>query len=67
MFFSGSSRPAPSGAGPERETSPEEEPEGCYFVDFGAVFAEEMEKILRLRRQGMMCEIVFWQDAGYGF
>ena len=65
MFFSGSPSQRPL---PRHEPSPaEEEPEGCYFVDFGAVFAEEMEKLLRLRRQGMMCEIVFWQDAGYGF
>lgn len=64
MFFSGSPPQRPV---PECEPSPEAEPEGCYFVDFGAVFAEEMEKLLRLRRHGMMCEIVFWQDAGYGF
>lgn len=64
MFFSGSPSQRPL---PQHEPSPEAEQEGCYFVDFGTVFAEEMEKLLRLRRQGMMCEIVFWQDAGYGF
>lgn len=65
MFFSGSPSQRPL---PQRDSQPvEREDEGCYFVDFGAVFAEEMEKLLRLRRQGMMCEIVFWQDASYGF
>lgn len=64
MFFSGSPSPRPA---PGREPSPVEEDQGCYFVDFGTVFAEEMEKLLRLRRQGMMCEIVFWQDQSYGF
>jgi len=44
-----------------------DEHEGLYFVDFGAVFAGEMQKLLELRQNGMMCEIVFWQDAGYGF
>ncbi len=66
MFFSGppSQRPLP-----QRAPAPpvEEETSSGYFVDFGATFAEEMEKLLRLRRQGMLCEIVFWQDAGYGF
>lgn len=65
MFFSGSSAPRPQ---PRHEQpSPADENEGLYFVDFGAVFAEEMQKLLQLRQQGMMCEIVFWQDAGYGF
>ena len=65
MLFSGSPSQRPL---PQREPPASlEEQEGCYFVDFGVVFAEEMEKLLRLRRQGMMCEIVFWQDAGYGF
>lgn len=63
MFFqSPSQRPLPP-----RESPAPEAQEGCFFVDFGVVFAEEMEKLLRLRRQGMMCEIVFWQDLGYGF
>ena len=66
MFFSGSPSQRPSL--PQRDPSPvEQDDAGCYFVDFGAVFAEEMGKLLRLRRQGMMCEIVFWQDVGYGF
>lgn len=66
MFFSGSpdQRPLPKR---EPQPSPSEENEGLYFVDFGAVFAGEMQKVLELRQQGMMCEIVFWQDAGYGF
>lgn len=64
MFFSGS--PAPRHQ-QDRAPSPVEEQEGCYFVDFGAVFAEEMQKLLQLRQSGMMCEIVFWHDAGYGF
>lgn len=64
MLFSGSpsQRPLPA------EPSPvEQEMEGCYYVDFGAVFAEEMERLLRLRNQGMLCEIVFWQGDEYGF
>ncbi len=64
MLFPGSpsQRPAP-GRAPAPQT---EEPEGCYFIDFGATFAEEVEKLLRIRRQGMMCEIVFWQDVNSG-
>lgn len=64
MFFQGSSSPRPL---PQRDSQPPEAQEEYFFVDFGAVFAEEMEKVLRLRRQGMMCEVVFWQDLGYGF
>ncbi|WKZ28698.1 MAG: hypothetical protein QY323_04135 [Patescibacteria group bacterium] len=64
MFFSGSPTPRPQ----QRHEAPAPvEQEGCYFVDFGNVFAEEMQKLLQLRQQGMMCEIVFWQDMGYGF
>ena len=65
MFFSGppDQRPLPRR---EPQPSPVEENEGLYFVDFGAVFAGEMQKLLEIRQQGMMCEIVFWQDAGYG-
>ncbi len=65
MFFSGS--PAPRPQQRHEPSIPVAEQEGCYFVDFGNVFAEEMQKLLRLRREGMMCEIVFWQDTGYGF
>jgi hypothetical protein len=64
MFFSGSPAPRPQ---PRHEPSPADEEAGLYFIDFGAVFAAEMQKLLELRQQGMMCEIVFWQDAGYGF
>jgi len=63
MFFQGSPSQRPL---PQRETPAPVEQEGCYFVDFGNVFAEEMQKLLRLRQQGMMCEIVFWQDLSYG-
>ncbi len=65
MFFSGSPTPRPQQR--HEAPAPVEEQEGCYFVDFGSVFAVEMQKLLRLRQQGMMCEIVFWQDMGYGF
>lgn len=65
MFFSGS--PAPRPQPRHDQPSSVDEHEGLYFVDFGAVFAEEMQKLLELRSHGMMCEIVFWQDAGYGF
>ncbi len=64
MFFQGSPSQRPL---PQREPAMPEEQDACYFVDFGNVFAEEMQTLLRLRRQGMLCEIVFWQDAGYGF
>ena len=59
MFFQG---PPAQRREPTPEPSPAEENEAMYFVDFGNVFAEEVEKVLRYRRQGMMCEIVFWQD-----
>ena len=65
MFFSGS--PAPRPQPRHEQPSPADEHEGLYFIDFGAVFAGEMQKLLELRQHGMMCEIVFWQDAGYGF
>lgn len=60
MFFQGppAARPAPMTDG----RAPCEEADGCYFVDFGAIFAEELAKVLRRRQEGMMCEIVFWQD-----
>lgn len=59
MFFQGSPAPRPA---PMNDPAPSEETDGCYFVDFGAVFAEELSKVLRRRQEGMLCEIVFWQD-----
>lgn len=64
MFFQGSQ--APQRPQPQRTPPPVEENEGLFYVDFGTVFAVEMQKLLRIRQQGMLCEIVFWQDAGYG-
>lgn len=60
MFFQGSPAHRPMPPGPE--PSPVDENEGLYFVDFGAIFAEEMNRVLRRRAEGMMCELVFWQD-----
>lgn len=59
MFFQGSPAQRPA---PMHDPTPVDETEGLYFVDFGAQFAEELARVLRVRDSGMMCEIVFWQD-----
>ena len=63
MFFPDSQ----SQSGLPSENPPlEDESDGLYFVDFGPRFGEEIQKVLRYRDTGMLCEIVFWQD-GYSF
>lgn len=35
---------------------------GMFYVDFGAYFGQELQKVLRYRQTGMFCELMFWQD-----
>ena len=36
--------------------------DAMYYIDFGPFFAQEIQKVLRYRNDGMFCEILFWQD-----
>ncbi len=62
MFFPDQQSPQ----GLPSESPPVEDNGGMFFVDFGPLFGEEIQKVLRYRQTGMLCEIVFWQD-GYSF
>lgn len=56
-----------SGPPPQRPLMDEEPFDGgMYYVDFGPFFGQEMQKILRFKRFGLMTEIVFWQ-GGFGY
>ena len=43
------------------EEAPNDAADGMYFVDFGPVFASELQKVLKYGGENSFGEIIFWQ------